>query len=145
MRADYLLGAKINFLNNLVKLQNNSSIIIEGDEYFSSSIDRQPKFMYYQPDILVVSGVSWDHVNVYPTLTSYYENAFESVINNVISRGGQVFYCGDDDFLSKLSIRSSNYQPYYLPKYVVKNNKFHLCFQEIEIPLIYLENITYTI
>ena len=134
LKVDYLLGAKINSLNNLVQLQNNSVILIEGDEYFSSPIDRQPKFMHYQPDILVVSGVSWDHVNVYPTIESYH-NAFTSIINNVIKRNGQVFYCGDDSFLSKLSINPIYAKPYYLPDYFVENSKFYIQNQYGEIPL----------
>ena len=97
--VDYLLGAKIDSITNLVNFKNNNIILIEGDEYFSSALDQTSKFMHYHPDILVVSGVAWDHVNVFPTLESY-QNTFKNILNNVIENNGKIFYSGDDVFLS---------------------------------------------
>ena len=94
---DYLIGARINALSNQVKLDNNDIIIIEGDEYLSSPIDVTPKFIHYHADILVVSGVSWDHVNVFPTLNSY-QSAIKSVCKQVLKSSGQIFFCKHDHY-----------------------------------------------
>jgi len=132
--ADYLLGAKIDSLNNLVQLQNNDVMIIEGDEYFSSAIDHTPKFMHYKPDVLIVSGVSWDHINVFPTLKSY-QDAFAQILNDVLSTSKKVFYCGDDSFLANFLQKNINVVPYYLPQYIIHNHQYYLKNVDKTIPL----------
>ncbi|MAZ58651.1 MAG: peptidoglycan synthetase, partial [Flavobacteriales bacterium] len=79
IKVDYLLGAKIDSTHNLVSLENNDVIVIEGDEYFSSALDKRSKFTHYNPDVLVVSGVEWDHVNVFPTL-ELYQDTFRNIL-----------------------------------------------------------------
>ena len=122
IKADYLLGAKIDLLDKQVSLRNSNLMIIEGDEYYSSAIDLKPKFMHYNPDILVVSGVSWDHVNVFPTLVSY-QNAFKSILQQVIESAGKIFYCDNDSFLSSFLKKTLSVDSYSLPEYVVDNGK----------------------
>ena len=134
IEVDYLLGAKINSLNNLVNLKNNEILLVEGDEYLSSPIDQRPKFMHYNPTILVVSGVAWDHVNVFDSLHSY-QNAFKDLLNLVIQKMGQIFYCGDDVFLSNFLNQTDYVQPYYLPDYLVADNKFMILDDTVKIPL----------
>ena len=134
IKADYLLGAKIDSLENLVYLNNNKILIVEGDEYFSSAIDQTPKFMHYNPDLLVVSGVEWDHINVFPTLDSY-QNAFKKLLQKVTKKSGQIFYCGDDTFLSNFLKDNKCVHPYYLPDYNIKDNRFFLLDQQHHIPL----------
>ena len=68
---DYVVGAKVNGLPLSVKLSDAPIIIIEGDEYLSSAIEQTPKFLKYQHHIGVISGISWDHANVFPTEESY--------------------------------------------------------------------------
>ncbi|MDC0189575.1 Mur ligase family protein [Flavobacteriales bacterium] len=134
IEVDYLLGAKIRSCDNLVSLKNNNIIIIEGDEYFSSAIDTRPKFMHYHPDVLVVSGVAWDHINVFPSLKSY-EKAFKDILNQVIDRSGQVFYCGDDKFLSNYLVPAKKIKPYFLPKYNINNHVYTINHNESSIKL----------
>ena len=134
LEFDYVLGAKIPKFNNLVKLRNNEIIVIEGDEYFSSSIDMQPKFMHYNPDILVISGVVWDHVNVFPSLKSY-EDAFKKIIKKVQKSNGTIFYCTDDHFLSSYLSPNKYLHPYSLPDYLVENNIFYINYNDNYIPL----------
>ena len=135
MEVDFLLGAKIDSLDNLVYLNDNKIIIIEGDEYFSSPLDNTSKFMHYKADILVVSGVEWDHVNVFPTF-ELYKNNFSSLINNVIATSGTIFYCGDDVFLSKkLNNQRGSIRAYYLPNYRVNDNQFIVESDDSDIPL----------
>ena len=123
IQADYLLGAKIKSLTNLVSLKNHNLIIIEGDEYFSSPIDQSPKFLHYKPHVLVVSGVSWDHINVFPTFEGYLKQ-FELFIDQ-IQDGGYLTYCSQDESLNIIS--SSNpeieTEAYELPDYEIEDGK----------------------
>jgi len=132
--TDYLLGAKIDLLDKQVSLTNSKVIIIEGDEYYSSALDLKPKFMHYHPDILIVSGVSWDHFNVFPTLVSY-QNAFKSILNQVIEYSGKIFYCDNDVFLSSFLKNTPSVEAYSLPEYIVKNGQFSLVNNDNIIPL----------
>ena len=134
IKTDYLLGAKIDLLDKQVSLSNSNLMIIEGDEYYSSAIDLTPKFMHYNPDILVVSGVSWDHVNVFPTLVSY-QNAFKNILQKVIVSSGKIFYCNHDNFLSSFLKTTLSVNSYSLPEYVVEKGKFNLIYNDKKIPL----------
>jgi len=92
---DYLVGAKVNGLENQVKLTDAPTIIIEGDEYYSSAINPTPKFLEYKHHIGLISGISWDHYNVYPSLESY-ASQFE-VFADATPKGGTLIYCEEDD------------------------------------------------
>ena len=134
IQADYLLGAKIKSLTNLVSLKNHNLIIIEGDEYFSSPIDQSPKFLHYNPDVLVVSGVSWDHINVFPTLASY-ENAFKSIIDGVIKSEGDIYYYQKDSFLSNYLKYNVNSKSYLQTDYEIKDEVVYIHYNREKIPL----------
>ena len=72
--CDYLVGAQLEGFDTMVKLTKEARIaIIEGDEYLSSPIDRRPKFHLYKPNIAILSGIAWDHINVFPTFENYIE------------------------------------------------------------------------
>ncbi len=73
LEFDYLVGAQLKGFNLMVKLSDAPIMVIEGDEYLSSTIDRRPKFLHYNPDLAIITGVSWDHINVFPTLDSYHK------------------------------------------------------------------------
>ena len=121
---DYLVGAKINGFDNMVSLSNNKIMIIEGDEYLSSKIDMKPKFLHYTADLLIISGISWDHINIYPTFSSYC-NIFEDLLKKTPKKS-TVFYCKNDVGLKKIVKKHfSNSQGYSLPKYDIVNGK---CF-----------------
>lgn len=98
---DYLVGAKIDGFDQMAKLSDAPVIVIEGDEYLSSPIDRRPKFAHYQHHILVVSGIAWDHINVYPTFEQYKEQ-FENLIKST-PRAGTLIYCDKDIEVKKLA------------------------------------------
>lgn len=95
--CDYLVGAQLKGFDTMVHLSNAPLIVIEGDEYLSSSIDRIPKIWHYHPQISVVTGVAWDHMNVFPTLDSYHD-AFKGYFDR-LPKGAKVFYTADDAFL----------------------------------------------
>ena len=134
IQADYLLGAKIKSLTNLVSLKNHNLIIIEGDEYFSSPIDQSPKFLHYNPHVLVVSGVSWDHINVFPTLDSY-KRAFKSIIDGVIKSEGDIYYYKNDFFLSNYLKDNSNAQSYLQSDYMIEDEVVYIQSNDKKIPL----------
>ncbi len=134
IEADYLLGAKIKSLSNLVSLKNNNLIIIEGDEYLSSPLDRRPKFTHYNPHVLVVSGVAWDHINVFPTVQAY-EDAFKSLINSVKKSNGDIYYYKNDSFLSNYLKHYKNSKSYCQLEHIVKEDKFCIKFNNEIIPL----------
>ena len=119
---DYLVGAQLEGFDNMVRLSDAPIIIIEGDEYLSSAIDRVPKIWHYKPQIAVITGIAWDHVNVFPTFESY-ANAFSRFIQNINSTG-VLFYAGDDAGLKKIVKESAvcsvkSYAPF---RNVLQNN-----------------------
>ena len=87
-------------LKQMVRLSEAPIIIIEGDEYLSSPIDRRPKFLWYHPHIAIISGIAWDHVNVFPTFNIYLEQ-FKKFIQSVDPEGSLI-YCIKDKTLSEL-------------------------------------------
>ena len=102
--CDYMVGAQLDGFEVMVKLSEEAKImVIEGDEYLTSPIDRRPKFHVYQPTIGIVSGIAWDHINVFPTFDIYVEQ-FE-IFANMIPADGKFIYCEDDEVLPKLSER----------------------------------------
>ena len=131
---DYLVGAKIDGFNNMVSLSDKKIMVIEGDEYFSSKLDMTPKFMHYRPNILVISGISWDHINVYPTFLSYC-NVFKDLIKNTPKKSS-LFYFKNDSVLKK--IVEENFcgaQSYSVPNFEVNQGRFILKYNNQEFQL----------
>lgn len=89
--VDYMVGAQLEGFDTMVKLTNDAPIIVlEGDEYLSSPIDRRPKFLWYQPHVALISGIAWDHINVFPTFENYVEQ-FKNFIETLPESGSLVF------------------------------------------------------
>ncbi len=103
---DYLVGAQLEGFETMVRLSDAPIMVIEGDEYLSSPIDRRPKFLHYRPHVAVITGVAWDHINVFPTYQEYCHQ-FELLIQNMESDGNLFFY-GPDKDLNQIVIRSSS-------------------------------------
>jgi len=98
---DYLVGAQLTGFDTMVKLTESAPvIIIEGDEYLASPIDRRPKFHLYHANIAVISGIAWDHINVFPTFEDYITQ-FDKFIDTIIPNG-KLIYCENDEQLSKV-------------------------------------------
>ncbi len=98
---DYLVGAQLSGFDTMVKVTDSAPvIIIEGDEYLASPIDRRPKFHLYKGDIGVISGIAWDHINVFPTYEDYVKQ-FEIFIDT-IQPGGSLIYCVADQDLCQI-------------------------------------------
>lgn len=119
---DYLVGSKIRDFDVMVRLSEDAPIMIfEGDEYLSSPIDLRPKFHWYSPDIALVSGIAWDHINVFPTFNNYI-GQFEKFIS-LINKGGSLIYNSDDTILNELAGNATEIKlfPYSYPEYHIVN------------------------
>jgi len=131
--TDYMVGAQLAGFDTMVKLTAEAPfIVLEGDEYLASPIDRRPKFHLYHPHIALLSGVAWDHINVFPTFENYVEQFAEFI--RLIEPNGALVYCWDDPVLRRIGAEArADIQrvPYGLPKhvvedgvtYVIRNNK----------------------
>ncbi|HCQ30341.1 MAG TPA: peptidoglycan synthetase [Flavobacteriales bacterium] len=127
-KFDYLVGAQIEGFDTMVKLSDAPLIILEGDEYLSSPIDRRPKFLWYKPHVAVLTGVAWDHINVFPTFEEYTEQ-FKKFVQTV-EPNGVVNYYKNDDVLAEICQPKTNpdirYQPYDTHPYEIIGNKTYL-------------------
>lgn len=123
IEVDYMVGAQLEGFDTMVHLtHDNDFIVLEGDEYLSSPIDRRPKFHLYQPNIALLSGIAWDHINVFPTFENYVEQ-FEIFVNQ-ITKGGILVYNEEDETVKKVAEETTNTirrLPYQTPKYSVKD------------------------
>ena len=95
-KYDYMIGAQLEGFECMVKLSHDAPIIIlEGDEYLSSPIDRRPKFHLYKAHTAVISGIAWDHINVFPTFENYVDQF--QIFTDQIEKGGKLIYCESDE------------------------------------------------
>ena len=121
IKVDYMVGAQLEGFDTMVHLtEDNDFIVLEGDEYLSSPIDRRPKFHLYQPNIALLSGIAWDHINVFPTFENYVEQ-FEIFVNQ-ITKGGILVYNEEDTTVKKVAEETTNTIrkiPYQTPSYSV--------------------------
>ncbi|MDR1877090.1 MAG: Mur ligase domain-containing protein [Flavobacteriaceae bacterium] len=135
--VDYMVGAQLAGFDTMVKItEHNEFIVLEGDEYLSSPIDPRSKFLLYQPNIALVSGIAWDHINVFPTFDTY-KQQFLNFINS-ISQGGVLIYNEEDKEVIEAVERSGNYIkkfPYHTPGYTIKDEKVFLQTSEGEVQL----------
>ncbi len=91
---DYLVGAQLDGFRTMVRISDAPFAIIEGDEYLSSCLDLQPKFMHYKPNILILTGIAWDHFNVFPKFELYLE-AFRRRVECLEDGSHLIYYAGD--------------------------------------------------
>lgn len=127
--VDYMVGAQLEGYDCMVKLSENADVIIlEGDEYLSSPIDRRPKFHLYKPNVALLSGIAWDHINVFPTFENYVSQF--DIFCDLIEPAGKLIYNKQDEEIVKLAEKHKNKvetQEYNTPIYVV--TEFGTCLQ----------------
>jgi UDP-N-acetylmuramate: L-alanyl-gamma-D-glutamyl-meso-diaminopimelate ligase len=121
--CDYMVGAQLDGFTTMVKLSDAPIIVLEGDEYLSSPIDRRPKFHLYKPHIALLSGIAWDHINVFPTFANYLRQ-FEIFIQE-IEKGGYLTYCASDESLNIISSTNPEIETegYTIPKHKIEDGK----------------------
>jgi len=137
MDCDYMVGAQLQGFEVMVKLTHTAKyMIIEGDEYLTSPIDRRPKFHLYKPDIALISGIAWDHINVFPTFGNYVEQF--NIFANLITENGKLIYCNEDIEVVNVANQCRNdivKFPYSIPTHTIKNGITYILYNNIEIPL----------
>ena len=137
VECDYMVGAQLDGFDVMVRLSEDAKfIVLEGDEYLTSPIDKRPKFHLYKPDIALLSGVAWDHINVFPTFENYVEQ-FKIFIRQV-TPGGTLLWCSEDETLQKICPGVRNdlmIRSYSFPEYRVDHGITILRFENTEYPL----------
>ena len=132
IEADYMVGAQLDGFDVMVKLtESNKFIVLEGDEYLSSAMDLRPKFHLYKPHIALLSGISWDHINVFKTFEDYIKQ-FEIFIDSILDQG-KLVYNSDDSELSNLVKSNKNsieFIPYSTPNYKIIDGISFIDFQD---------------
>ena len=135
--VDYMVGAQLEGFDVMVKLtEDNDFIVLEGDEYLSSPIDRRPKFHLYKPNIALLSGIAWDHINVFPTYEGYVEQ-FSIFVDSIV-KGGGITYNEEDAEVRRIVEASDNpirKIPYQTPEYEVENGETLLETPEGPMPI----------
>lgn len=120
---DYLVGAKLSGFEQSVNITDAPIIVCEGDEYPASAIEKKPKFHFLYPHIAILTGIAWDHINVFPTFDFYLEQ-FVIFINR-IEKGGLLIYNESDKVLAELVAKNKRddiqYQPYQVPSFSIEN------------------------
>ena len=135
--VDYMVGAQLEGFDTMVHLtQDNEFIVLEGDEYLSSPIDRRPKFHLYKPNIALLSGIAWDHINVFPTFDNYVEQ-FRIFVDS-ITNGGALVYNEEDIEVKKVVEESANAikkYSYKTPEYTIEDGTTFLDTSDGKLPL----------
>lgn len=126
--VDYLVGAQLEGFKTMVHLtEDNDFIVLEGDEYLSSPTDLRPKFHLYQPNIALISGIAWDHINVFPTFENYVDQ-FKIFIDK-ITDGGILVYNEEDLTVKQIveeATKPIRKMPYETPEYSIENGITYL-------------------
>lgn len=135
--VDYMVGAQLEGFDTMVHLtEENDFIVLEGDEYLSSPIDRRPKFHLYKPNIALISGIAWDHINVFPTFENYVEQF--KIFADSMSRGGILVYNEEDPTVKQVAEEATaptRKHAYTTAAYSVENGKTLLETPEGPMPI----------
>jgi UDP-N-acetylmuramate: L-alanyl-gamma-D-glutamyl-meso-diaminopimelate ligase len=138
IETDFLVGAQLEGFTTMVRLSETAKYaVLEGDEYLASPIDRRPKFHLYKPNIAILSGIAWDHINVFPTFEIYVDQ-FRKFID-LIQPNGSLVYCSEDKVLENICKTTKNTKisltPYSVPKHEIENGVTYLIVNDARIPL----------
>lgn len=127
---DFMVGSSVAGFPNNVKLSNAPIIILEGDEYLTSALQKEPKFIHYKGNIALLSGIAWDHINVFPTFEIYLDQ-FQKLVNS-LDTNAHFIYFNDDEHIAKLVSQKREdltYIPYETPAYSVINEQSVIEYQ----------------
>ena len=133
IEADYMVGAQLKGFEVMVRLSHTAKVmVIEGDEYLTSPIDRRPKFHLYKPNVAIITGIEWDHINVFPTF-DIYRDQFAQFIN-LIEPNGTLVYCDEDKEVHRVAVENQRTDiqmlPYVCPEHVVESGVTYLINQK---------------
>ncbi len=135
--VDYMVGAQLEGFDVMVKLtEENEFMIMEGDEYLSSALDRRSKFLLYQPNIALISGIAWDHINVFPTFESY-KSQFSKFVESIVDGGALIYNETDAEVVDVVETaeRALKKFPYHIPASFIEDGITYLETEDGPIPL----------
>lgn len=125
---DYMVGANLEGFETMVNLEEGNEIaVFEADEYLSSPIDMRSKFLWYKPHLSIITGIAWDHINVFPTFEKYLDTFNEFL--KTIPYDGKIFWYKNDQYIQKLlkenrnKIEARGYQGFHLIDNKIKINE----------------------
>ncbi len=137
IHCDYMIGAPVRGLEDTVRLSSDSRLMVfEGDEYLTSALDRRPKFHVYQPDIALISGIAWDHINVFPVFEGYLEQF--RIFAGLVPQGGALVYNAEDDLVQDVILSASDgvkKVPYRTPAFLIENGVTSIIHGNEPVPL----------
>lgn len=136
---DYLVGAQLDGFDTMVRLSEDAPMIImEGDEYLSSPLDPRPKFLVYRPHMVLISGIAWDHINVFPTEENYLHQ-FEMLVKTM-AKAGMIVYNEEDKRVKQIVKSFANKEDHYLhpyktPENRIRNGRYEIKLEGIRVPI----------
>lgn len=137
LKADYMVGAQLKGFDTMVHItEENRYMVLEGDEYLTSPIDLRPKFHLYKPQIALLSGIAWDHINVFPTFENYVEQF--RIFADTMPEDGVLIYNEEDSVLKEVVANArvpKNKIAYRTPEYRVENGITFLETDRGDLPL----------
>lgn len=142
VKFDYLVGAQLEGFDRMVGLSDAPIMVIEGDEYLSSPLDRRPKFVHYSPDHLILTGIEWDHMNVFPTMQDYVA-VFRELVQSLPAQS-TLYWDSTDDTLSshmkdwRIICKCLGYRPML---HVIEEGKLLITPDRCAIPVIGAHNM----
>lgn len=135
--CDYMVGAQLDGFEVMVRMTKEAPVmILEGDEYLTSPLDRRPKFHVYKPDIALISGIAWDHINVFPTFENYVDQF--KIFSDLITPNGSLIYCELDEEVRRVGEGARpdiTRIPYGLPDHTIENGVTTLMHEGGSYPL----------
>ncbi|MCO6460263.1 MAG: hypothetical protein J5I59_02575 [Saprospiraceae bacterium] len=132
--ADYLVGAQLEGFGNMVRLSDAPIAVFEGDEYTASPLDLRPKFLHYQPHFTVITGIAWDHINVFPT-HDLYKHQFELLAEDTLSRGTLIYYEEDPDLKAIADRHPGKKIGYTALSYSVEEDECYVLINNQKVPV----------
>lgn len=137
INTDYMVGAQLEGFDVMVKLTDEADyMVFEGDEYLTSPIDRRPKFHLYKPHIGLISGIAWDHINVFPTFDNYKEQFL--IFAKMIHENGTLVYCADDENVKDIAKETNTKivkKSYTIPEYIINEGITSIVYEGQAFPM----------
>lgn len=135
--VDFMVGAQLDGFDTMVHLtKENDFMLLEGDEYLSSAIDRRPKFHLYKANIALLSGIAWDHINVFPTFENYKEQ-FQIFVDTMVN-GSMLVYNEEDPVVTEIAknaTKPTRKHAYQTPEYFIEDGETYLVTPEGDMPI----------
>ncbi|MCF8367876.1 MAG: peptidoglycan synthetase [Bacteroidales bacterium] len=135
--CDYMVGAQLEGFEVMVKMSTDAPfMVLEGDEYLTSPLDKRPKFHVYRPDIALISGIAWDHINVFPTFENYLSQF--QIFADLISPKGTLIYCSEDIEVKEIGEQTRadiKKLPYGIPEHEIAQGVTNIIYKNKRYPL----------